>query len=482
MKAVLDLTRIPNIPAEGDSLEAPPCFFPILGKPVLQHLIETLEQQGCRELIIYLFDHAEKIEQFVGDGTRWGVTVTYVLISRQKDLLSRIKNSPEIADDELFVFGNALVLPQFPEGFFSSESGIGLIDAQQHCLQWAMTDKDHILSFDISSTDPTSPFENQAAVSYLSVRTGKEYLASVKKALDKEYEGLIIIGQEVRSGVWIGPGVRVPKSTTLVPPVYINQQTMIGEEDIIGPYAEIGKGCVIDDGSFITESAIFDFGYVGKQLDVKRSVINRKQIYHADIGTVYRASDDILLTDTESSSREDRIPKAPLLSRVLAALLFLLFLPLNLVVLLVRLMSKGRTWFSMDYVLLPQRAPEDGSFVSSRIVSYIPRKELSGKLYRHFLFILLPGLLSVVFGKVRFCGLIPRTPEEIREMSPEWREQYLRSHTGLITEADILYRDPPPEEMLYASDIFYRVHDSKAYNMKMVGSYLARLFSDDKRM
>ena len=482
MKAVLDMTRVPMIPKEGESLTLPACFFPVMGKPILQHIIEAIERLGVKEVFVYLFDYADAIEEMLGDGERWGVSISYILLKRQNDLLSRIEKAQYLDDDELLLFGTGVVLPQISRDIVERQEEQGFVDSKGLWLQWALVQRSRISTFDLVSEDPSSPVSGTKRVPYLAARSGNEYLRSLRLAMDKGFQGLIVIGQEARKGVWVGPGVRIPKSTTLVPPVYISQQAKIGERDIIGPYVELGHGCVIDDDSLITESAIFDSSYVGKQLDVKRSIINRNQIYNTVIGTVYASNDDIFLTNIESFEGSDSIPPSPVLSRGLALLLFILFSPMNLILFTAFKLSRGRGLIGRECVRLPQKDRMNGPWQLTTLWEFKERPALRGPLISHFLFIFLPGLWSVVRGRVRFCGLQPRSVEEVESMSKTWRELYLSSRLGLITEADILYRDYPDDEMLYATDIFYSVNDSFFYNVRLVGKYIGRLFSNRKRM
>ncbi len=478
MKAILDMTRIPQIPSAEDPLHIPSFLFPIQGKPFLQHSIEYIEQLGVKQLYVYLFDHAQEVEALIGDGERWGLEVSYFLLKEQKDLLSRIVNADYAEADEIVLFGNGLVLPMISKELLAGNKEVGFTDPEGNCLQWAAVKKGSISQFDLVSAEPESPLKEREALPYLAVRTGAEYIRSLKSALDKQFKGLIVIGHELRNGLWVGPGVKLPKNTTIVPPVYINEQTQLSDNNSIGPYVEIGKGCVIDEGSFITESVIFDHGYVGKQLDIKRSIIHKNQILNTEVNTIYNATDEIFLSHIESS----RSTHVPLFSRFIALLLFIICLPIHIVMTFAHIIKHGVAFKRIEVVKLPQMIRTDDNYNTMVIRSYKNRRELEGRLVKHLLFILIPGLGSIVTGKMRFCGLQPRSPEEVSHMNDEWKELYLASSLGLISEGEILYRTKQEEEMLYASDIFYSVNDSLLYNIKLVGKYLFRLFIDRNRM
>ena len=57
--------------------DLPKPMVPILGKPVMEYLIEHLARHGIREIIINVAYHHQRIEQYFGDGSRWGVEIAY---------------------------------------------------------------------------------------------------------------------------------------------------------------------------------------------------------------------------------------------------------------------------------------------------------------------------------------------------------------------------------------------------------------------
>lgn len=55
----------------------PKPMVPILGKPVLEYLIEHLARYGVREIMINVAFNHSRIENYFGDGHRWGVEIGY---------------------------------------------------------------------------------------------------------------------------------------------------------------------------------------------------------------------------------------------------------------------------------------------------------------------------------------------------------------------------------------------------------------------
>jgi len=57
--------------------DIPKPMVPILGKPVMEFLIEHLARHGITEIMVNVAWHHHKIEEYFGDGRRWGVQIGY---------------------------------------------------------------------------------------------------------------------------------------------------------------------------------------------------------------------------------------------------------------------------------------------------------------------------------------------------------------------------------------------------------------------
>jgi mannose-1-phosphate guanylyltransferase len=55
--------------------DLPKPMVPILGKPVMEYLIEHMARHGVREIMINVAYLHQKIEHYFGDGSRWGVEI-----------------------------------------------------------------------------------------------------------------------------------------------------------------------------------------------------------------------------------------------------------------------------------------------------------------------------------------------------------------------------------------------------------------------
>jgi UDP-N-acetylglucosamine diphosphorylase / glucose-1-phosphate thymidylyltransferase / UDP-N-acetylgalactosamine diphosphorylase / glucosamine-1-phosphate N-acetyltransferase / galactosamine-1-phosphate N-acetyltransferase len=61
----------------------PKAMLSIAGKPILQYVIESLEQNGIREVVIVVGYHREQVFDYFGTGEQFGVEISYVVQERQ---------------------------------------------------------------------------------------------------------------------------------------------------------------------------------------------------------------------------------------------------------------------------------------------------------------------------------------------------------------------------------------------------------------
>ncbi len=57
--------------------DLPKPMVPILGKPLMEYLIEQLARHDIKEIMVNVAYHHQKIERYFGDGSRWGVQLGY---------------------------------------------------------------------------------------------------------------------------------------------------------------------------------------------------------------------------------------------------------------------------------------------------------------------------------------------------------------------------------------------------------------------
>ncbi len=78
-------------------------LVPVANKPVLFYGIEALKEAGISEIGIVVGDTKQEIKQATGDGSRWGLNVTYIEQAAPLGLAHAVKISEEFLGGEPFV-------------------------------------------------------------------------------------------------------------------------------------------------------------------------------------------------------------------------------------------------------------------------------------------------------------------------------------------------------------------------------------------
>ncbi len=75
--------------------DLPKPMVPILGKPVMEYLIEHMARHGITQIMVNVAYHHRRIEEYFGDGRRWGVEIGYSYegVLEHGDILPRPRGS-----------------------------------------------------------------------------------------------------------------------------------------------------------------------------------------------------------------------------------------------------------------------------------------------------------------------------------------------------------------------------------------------------
>jgi mannose-1-phosphate guanylyltransferase len=82
----------------------PKCMVALANKPVLEYNIEWLRRYGVVDLVINLFHLPDVVMDYFGDGSRWGVHITYSLESEMLGTAGGVRNVADLFDSPFFVW------------------------------------------------------------------------------------------------------------------------------------------------------------------------------------------------------------------------------------------------------------------------------------------------------------------------------------------------------------------------------------------
>ena len=92
----------------------PKCLVPVNDRPMIDYPLLLLRHYGIREIVVNVHHHAERVEEYLGDGSRFGVDIAY---SREPVLLDTgggLLGAKRFLDQGTFVVINSDVLIDLP--------------------------------------------------------------------------------------------------------------------------------------------------------------------------------------------------------------------------------------------------------------------------------------------------------------------------------------------------------------------------------
>ena len=88
----------------------PKPMLPIINKPMMEHTMMTLKGLGITEFIVLLYFKADVIKEYFGDGSDFGITITYVLPDDDYGTAGAVKLAQKhIGDDNFIIISGDLV-------------------------------------------------------------------------------------------------------------------------------------------------------------------------------------------------------------------------------------------------------------------------------------------------------------------------------------------------------------------------------------
>ena len=92
-------------------------LLPIANKPIIYYGIESIAAAGIKDFAIIVGDTAEDVIREVGDGSRWGINITYIHQDQPLGLAHAVKISRDYMKDEPFIMylGDNMIKEGIPQ-------------------------------------------------------------------------------------------------------------------------------------------------------------------------------------------------------------------------------------------------------------------------------------------------------------------------------------------------------------------------------
>lgn len=309
----------------------------IVGKPVVEHIIEYLRSFGIYDIILTTNYLKSQIVDYIGDGQRFGVNVTYPQEEDPMGTAGSVKNIQHLLNETFLVIQgdnitdfdlHSLIMAHKKSGALATMAVHPVHDPEHYgvvvsdefgkvkffqekpspgdCKSNMINTGIYILEPEILEfIPPNTKFDFSKDLFPIlcgrgllcacplegfwtdigqptGFREARDWMLSNMKAgipcsseIKGELEGVVLTGERVYVG----------KNTVLLGPVVVGRDTIIEDNCFIGPNTSIGSNLVVKEGSVITESTLFEGSCLGGRTHLSQAIVaeNCTVGYNSDI-------------------------------------------------------------------------------------------------------------------------------------------------------------------------------------------------------
>lgn len=306
----------------------PKQLLPIANKPMSQYALEDLKKAGITDIAIIIGDvYPEKVKEYYGDGSKFGVKISYIYQDQPKGISHAIRLCKDFVDNDRFVvyLGDNVLrkdLADYTKKFQASDSDAMIllckVDEPQR-FGIAEIDGDRIKKIVEKPKDPPSNLavigiyflapkifdvidrlkpswrgeleitdaldmllKEGNKVEYDTVTgwwkdtgTPEDILHANQLILDsigKENQFVIEKDARIQDSVVIGKDTTISRDSFITGPVMLGKNCAIGPAARVGPYVSIGDNSVIKNCD-IENSIIMDDSEIDAKIHIKDSII-----------------------------------------------------------------------------------------------------------------------------------------------------------------------------------------------------------------
>jgi glucose-1-phosphate thymidylyltransferase len=313
----------------------PKVMLSIAGKPIVQYVVESLAQNGIRNIVLVVGYRREQVFNYMGSGERFGVDITYITQERQLGTAHALAQAKAVTESEFLVLpGDNLIeadtITQFvavkPEamlvkrvdnparyGVVTMENGMvkDIVEKPKEAKSniintgiYAFTTE--IFSFIEAQLDIPDVLNNMLAQGYpisaqevdgtwLDVVYPWDILSlndAVLRQIRANLGGTIETGVSLKGLVSVGKDTIIRSSSYIVGPVVIGNNCDIGPNVCILPATSIGDNVVISSFSNVKNSVIGNDVNIGPGCIIQDSVIDNGCIIKGHF-TAYSGEADV---------------------------------------------------------------------------------------------------------------------------------------------------------------------------------------------
>src|SRR5918992_5947612 len=303
----------------------PKPMIPIVNIPCMEHIVNLLKRHGFTDIVVTLQFMPEEIQDYFGDGSDWGVSMSYSVEDVPAGTAGSVKLAEELLEGErvLVISGDALTdcnlarVVSFHEenaaeatmvlksvenpldfGIVITEED-GRISRFLEKPAWGQVFSDTVNTgiyllepsvigeipdpqddeYDFSKElfpkllDAGRPLYGYVTEDYWEdIGTLEQFASAQRDVLDGRVEGIRPPGTRLRENIYVGKRAQVDDEE-LEGPVVIGDNVRVDEGASISPYSVIADNVVISAGASVERSVVAEGTYVGEGAELVDTLV-----------------------------------------------------------------------------------------------------------------------------------------------------------------------------------------------------------------
>jgi mannose-1-phosphate guanylyltransferase / phosphomannomutase len=298
-------------------------MVPIAGKPVMEHILNLLKRHGFTEVVVTVQYLASSIEDYFGNGSQFGMRITYSREDVPLGTAGSVKNAEEqLTEPFLVISGDALTdynltdLIQYHNEKKSLatlllahvhnplEYGVIITNEDGHITQflekpsWGEVFSDTIntgiymldpkvfsyfeknKSFDFSQElfpsmlkrgDPIYGYVTPGGY-WCDVGNLSEYMRANADVLQGRVD-IEIPAKDIGGNIWCEEGVKIDEGAQLYGPIYLGHDCKVRSGAIIHGPSMIGSYTIVDERAQVDRSIVWNNSYIGDRAELRGAIV-----------------------------------------------------------------------------------------------------------------------------------------------------------------------------------------------------------------
>jgi NDP-sugar pyrophosphorylase family protein len=285
----------------------PPAMAQLVDRPFIQHVVESLVNQGIESIDFVVGPRDHAIQQLLGDGQRWGSKFQFYVASDFQRPLDAVRHLQ--SDFETVILANATQLPKLTADCLDekdSDTTEMFCDEQGKWTGWGRVSTEKLEAAPSDST--WNAWENYLKDLFrpaIEIQVGPVLRSNSFEALFDascqvirgEFSSqLFIHGRQKDADCRICRNVRIHPTAQIDGPVFLGDNVRISKNAIIGPNAFIGDNCVVDRNATIRNSVILPGTYVGPWVDVEQCFVRKNHVVNVRLDVSLNIDDWLVVS------------------------------------------------------------------------------------------------------------------------------------------------------------------------------------------